>query len=87
MVSINVKTLRKNTTYGISTGVLCTVGGALVRNFTVFWTFLALCAAIAVKLCTWFYINDLQIKFKDGSLSTNFWKSYAPLNLAIFRNS
>jgi hypothetical protein len=25
-----------------------------------------MCAAIALKLCTWLYINDLQIKFEDG---------------------
>jgi hypothetical protein len=26
----------------------------------------AMCAAIALKLCTWLYIYDLQIKFEDG---------------------
>jgi hypothetical protein len=28
--------------------------------------FSAMCAAIALKLCTWFYMYDLQIKFEDG---------------------
>jgi hypothetical protein len=28
--------------------------------------FSAICAAIALKLCTWLYIYDLQIKFEDG---------------------
>jgi hypothetical protein len=28
--------------------------------------FSTLCAAIALKLCTWLYIFDLQIKFVDG---------------------
>jgi hypothetical protein len=28
--------------------------------------FSTMCAAIALTLCTWFYIYDLQIKLKDG---------------------
>jgi hypothetical protein len=28
--------------------------------------FSAMCAAIVLKLCTWLYIYDLQIKFEDG---------------------
>jgi hypothetical protein len=31
-----------------------------------FGLFSAICAAIALKLCTWLYINNLQIKFEDG---------------------
>jgi hypothetical protein len=40
--------------------------------------FFAMCAAIALKLCTWLYINDLQIKLKDGGYQAIFWESYAP---------
>jgi hypothetical protein len=39
-------------------------------NFKRFYSFLdyfsTMCAAIVLKLCTWLYIYDLQIKFYDG---------------------
>jgi hypothetical protein len=37
-----------------------------VSPFTVFsGLFSEMCAAIALKLCTWLYIYDIQIKFED----------------------
>jgi hypothetical protein len=48
------------------------------------WLFSAMCAAIALKLCTWLYIYDLQIKFKDGC----YWPIFGrvmPLELSYFK--
>jgi hypothetical protein len=40
---------------------------SIIRDFTVYHTFPpAMCAAVAFILCTWLYIYDIQIKFKDG---------------------
>jgi hypothetical protein len=43
------------------------LNAAILKDFTVFLDFSGMCAAIALKICTWLYIYDLQIKFEDGS--------------------
>jgi hypothetical protein len=47
-----------------------------------------MCAAIALKLCTWLYIYDLQIKMEDGWYRSIFGK-VMPLEriLSVFRTS
>jgi hypothetical protein len=46
--------------------------------------FSAMCAAIALKLCTWIYVNDLQINFKDGYTRPIF-ERVTPLELSHFK--
>jgi hypothetical protein len=50
----------------------------------VFRTFFAMCAAIALKLCTWLYIYDLQFKFEDGCYRP-FFGRVMPLELSHFK--
>jgi hypothetical protein len=42
------------------------------KGFQFSGLFSAMCAAIALKLCTWLNIYDLRIKFKDGCYQLNF---------------
>jgi hypothetical protein len=42
-----------------------------------------MCAAVALILCTWLYIFDLQIKFKDGCYRPIFGR-FIPLELIYF---
>jgi hypothetical protein len=35
--------------------------------------FSAMCTAIALKPCTWLYINDLQIKFNLKMIAVNYF--------------
>jgi hypothetical protein len=46
--------------------------------------FAAMCAAIALNLCTWFHIYDLQIKFKNCCYRPIFGKCM-PLKLSHFK--
>jgi hypothetical protein len=46
--------------------------------------FSAMCAAIALTLCTWLYIYDLQIKFEDGCYQPIFGK-VMPLEVSHFK--
>jgi hypothetical protein len=64
---------------------LCPLNLANLRDFTVSRLFSAMCAAIALKLCTLLYINDLQIKFKDGCYCQIIGR-VMPLNLANLRD-
>jgi hypothetical protein len=43
--------------------------------------FFAIWTGIALKLCTWLYIYDLQIKFEDGCYQPNFGR-VMPLELS-----
>jgi hypothetical protein len=45
--------------------------------------FPAMCTAIALKLCTWLYFYDLQIKFEDGR-DQPFFRRVMPLELSQF---
>jgi hypothetical protein len=47
-----------------------------------------MCAAIVLKLCTWLYIYDLQIKFYDGChwISFPLEEILCPMNVAILRD-
>jgi hypothetical protein len=46
--------------------------------------FSAMCTAIALKLCTWLYIYDLQTKFEDGCYRPIFGR-LTPLEFGHFK--
>jgi hypothetical protein len=59
---------------------LCPLNFAILRDFTVFQTFLR----IVFSYCIWLYIYDLQIKLEDGFYRPIFGR-VMPLELSHFK--